>query len=177
MWSKHWITLNRLLQWFKLQVQCINVQLLKFTNVVILIAVPSWCASGNTDNGIWYTYLFDVNVLSSSICAPCYAMQLCVKECWFSIVDICNASFFWFASWWCYVWCLTRLETRTKESNRHASYTITFNCWINVYACKCEIATNLCLTWVWVRVWLLRPERWWTMLEQGKVKGNSDGGP
>ena len=111
-----------------------------------------------------------------------YVLHAMQCNCWKTNVGIVLLAysmlhFYWFASWWCNVWCLTRLETRTKESNRHASYTITFNCWINVYACKCEIATNLCLAWVWVRVWLLRPERLWTMLEQGKVRGNSDGGP
>ena len=31
------------------------------------------------------------------------------------------------------------------------------------------------LWWIWVRAYLLGPERWWTMPEQGEVRGNSDG--
>ena len=71
----------------------------------------------------------------------------------------------------------TRLETRTKESNMCASFRV-LNLqaqwkWMLGYV---HLQPTVILRVVWVRAQMLGPERWWTMPEKGKVRGNSGGG-
>ena len=73
---------------------------------------------------------------------------------------------------------VTRLETRTKEST---------------HICKCVSAKVMCIVKVkviifvvttdfdlrrevWVWAYLLGPERWWTISEEGEARGNPGGG-
>ena len=71
----------------------------------------------------------------------------------------------------------TRLETRTKESNMCASFRVLKLKaqwkWMLGYV---HLQQTVILRVVWVRAQVLGPERWWTMLEKGKVRGNSGGG-
>ena len=71
----------------------------------------------------------------------------------------------------------TRLETRTKESSICASSWAVKLCaqWKWLLGSLRQQPTNqLRKFWVWA--FLLGPERWWTMPEKGKLRGNSDGG-
>ena len=71
----------------------------------------------------------------------------------------------------------TRLETRTKESSICASSWVANLCaqwkWLLGYL-RQQPTNQLREVWVWA--FLLGPERWWTMPEKGKLRGNSDGG-
>ena len=71
----------------------------------------------------------------------------------------------------------TRLETRTKESSTCASSQVINLCaklkW-QLESLLQQPTNHLGEVWVWAFV--LGPERWWTMLAKGKVRGNSDGG-
>ena len=71
----------------------------------------------------------------------------------------------------------TRLETRTKESSICASSWVANLCaqWKWLLGSLRQQPTNQ-LREVWVWAYLLGPERWWTMPEKGKLRGNSDGG-
>ena len=71
----------------------------------------------------------------------------------------------------------TRLETRTKESSICASSWVANLCaqWKWLLGSLRQQPTNQ-LREVWVWAFLLGPERWWTMPEKGKLRGNSDGG-
>ena len=69
-------------------------------------------------------------------------------------------------------WLLpTRLETRTKESNNYASLRVQKPMRLNESEYKMPSFTAAASTdpdllrWVWVRAYLLGPERWWTILE------------
>ena len=71
----------------------------------------------------------------------------------------------------------TRLETRTKESNMCASFRV-----LNLQMRwkwmlrSVHLQPTVIFRVVWIRAQALRPERWWTMLEKGRVRGNSGGG-
>ena len=75
---------------------------------------------------------------------------------------------------------MTRLETRTKESNKYASI------WVIKTHMRKEIKKKenqiliALLTGSFrgrVGAYLLGPERWWTMGEQVEARGNAGGGP
>ena len=116
-----------------------------------------------------------------------HSLSMRVHAFWDLQVDCVQTPSYWsgssllfFDSWRSFLatWSRsTRLETRTKESNMCASFRV-FNLqaqwkWMLGYV---HLQPTVILRVVWVRAQMLGPERWWTMPEKGKARGNSGGG-
>ncbi len=116
-----------------------------------------------------------------------HSLSVCVHASWDLHMDFGQTSSCWsdfslllFDSWRSFLttWSRsTRLETRVKECNLCASFRV-----LNLHAQwkwmlgYVHLQPTVILRVVCIRAQMLGPERWWTMLEQGKARGNSGGG-
>ena len=86
-------------------------------------------------------------------------------------------TFAWRTQWWqwCFIWPVLKHGPRSLTHVRVHGWPTYDAKWKWQMGCLHQQPTNqLREVWVWASV--LGPERWWTMPEKGKLRGNSDGG-